>query len=127
MAKLGDRLAEWCRDKPLDERPDSMWVRGKGYFTWVDEEPHPQTHVQESGDFALMELPHVGDVLFPFTMYLSMHFAAARMDPLKLIDYAGQASIGSMQKLWSVSPSAASGTTSTDELTIGTVPSRGTA
>jgi hypothetical protein len=19
-----------------------MWVRGKGYFTWVDEEPHPR-------------------------------------------------------------------------------------
>ncbi|KOV82191.1 hypothetical protein ADL01_10695 [Streptomyces sp. NRRL WC-3618] len=102
MAKLGDQLAEWCRDKPLDERPDSVWVMGKGYFTWVDESPHPQVAVQESSNFALMELPEVGEVLFPFTLYLSMHFAAARMDPLKLIDYASQTSIGSMRTTWSV-------------------------
>ncbi|WP_329460879.1 DUF6602 domain-containing protein [Streptomyces sp. NBC_01431] len=107
MAKLGDQLAEWCRDKPLDERPDSVWVMGKGYLTWVDEEPHPQITVQESGDFALMELPQVGEVLFPFTVYLSMHFAAARMDPLKLVDYTSQTSIGSMRTMWSVDSTVA--------------------
>lgn len=53
MATLGDQLAEWCKDKPLEERPDSIWVLGKGYFTWLDDEPHPQIHVQESGKFGL--------------------------------------------------------------------------
>ncbi|MFD7341768.1 DUF6602 domain-containing protein [Streptomyces violascens] len=114
MAKLGDQLAEWCRDKPLDERPDSVWVLGKGYFTWVDEEPHPQITVQESSNFALMELPEVGGVLFPFTAYLSMHFVGARMDPLRLIDYVSQTSIGSMRTVWSVG-------SMTDETRQGTI------
>jgi len=110
MVKLGDHLAEWCRDKPLGERPDSVWVLGKGYFTWVDDEPHPQIHAQESGDLALMELPEVGEVLFPFTLYLSMHFSAARMDPLRLIDYARQASLGTAKNHWSVTSKAEAST-----------------
>jgi hypothetical protein len=107
MVKLGDLLAKWCRDKPLEERPDSIWVLGKGYFTWVDDEPHPQIHAQESSDLALMELPEVGEVLFPFTLYLSMHFAAARMDPLRLIDYAKQTSLGTARSQWHVALEAA--------------------
>lgn len=101
MEKLGEHFAEWCAEYPPDECPDSIWVLGKGYFTWLDEvDHHPQVSPTPGSPLCHTEPGPSGDVLLPFVLYLNMYFAQSRMNPLRLLDYAGSSTLGVPKHKW---------------------------
>lgn len=98
---LGEHFIEWCSDKEPDERPDSIWILGKGYFVWtypenglVDSNPEP------GSSLLAMEPWHDEDILLPLALQLNMMFAKAWMPPLKLTDYARQHPLGVTKRIW---------------------------
>ncbi|MER7515923.1 DUF6602 domain-containing protein [Streptomyces sp. NPDC126499] len=101
LITLGNHFAEWCANVEPEERPDSIWILGKGYFVWTDPKsglinPSPE---HRSGLLAL-EPWQDEDVLLPLTLHLNQHFATAWMPPFRLADYAGQHPLGTARHVW---------------------------
>lgn len=100
METLAAKLNEWCADVPPAERPDAVFVLGDGYLTWVDSQGNISPWVREGLSLSLLNAPAVGDVLFPFMIYLNMYFSEVSMRPLRLLDYAGDRTLGATQRRW---------------------------
>lgn len=100
MVTLGNHFAAWCAENEAEHLPDSVWVLGKGYLTFMDETRRPQLSPSGSCDFDLMGMLGKGDVLFPFVLYLNMVFSRARMRPLRLAEYAGTSQLGGRLHSW---------------------------
>ncbi|WP_222314456.1 DUF6602 domain-containing protein [Streptomyces cavourensis] len=98
---LGEHFIEWCSDKEPEERPDSIWILGKGFFTWA----HPASGLihgspEPGSSLVAMDPWHDEDILLPLALHLNMMFANAWMPPLRLIDYARQHPLGVSRRLW---------------------------
>ncbi|MFK3732494.1 DUF6602 domain-containing protein [Streptomyces sp. NPDC088090] len=103
LATVGQHLAEWCRGRAPGEMPDSVWVLGKGFFSWVSPTDGKLDRGPSSGaGLALLDAEPELDVLFPLALHLNIHFSEAWMDPLDLVPYAGQIGLGRFRKSWSI-------------------------
>ncbi|MEU3071648.1 DUF6602 domain-containing protein [Streptomyces sp. NPDC006906] len=95
LPTLLKHFAEWCStcDAP-EQRPDSIWVLGKGYFTWMTPEESPLLSPEPKANFHSVEPPPDRDILLPFAIYLNAYFSSAWMPPFKLLDYAANVRFG---------------------------------
>ena len=100
---LAQKFMEITEKQPLKERMDAIWVLGKGALVWVDPEtkdidPSPRPGAK----LGVIEALDDQDILFHMTLSLNEHFASAFMPgPLRLSDYAGEATLGMLKYLLS--------------------------
>jgi hypothetical protein len=95
LRTLGMHLLEWCDAREPDVWPDSVWVLGKGSLLWTNPVNGLIDEYPEDGSGLLALRPAEDeDILFPFVIQMSLHFTTAWMPPLRLIDYAGDAPMG---------------------------------
>jgi len=94
---LARQFRAWCADVSVDKRPDSIWVLGKGFIAWrnpdnglIDEKPEP------GAGMLIMQATEGQDILLALAMHLRLSFATAWMPPLKLGDYLGSDSLGTV-------------------------------
>ncbi|MER5930095.1 DUF6602 domain-containing protein [Streptomyces sp. NPDC002054] len=99
---LGEHFAAWCSDVPPDERPDSIWVLGKGYLTWGDRESVAirSRAVDHDPVLVAMDQWHDDDILLAFTVHLNELFSTAEMAPFRLKEYAAHHPLGVVRRVW---------------------------
>ncbi|SCK25967.1 hypothetical protein H181DRAFT_02031 [Streptomyces sp. WMMB 714] len=101
LETLGDHLWNWCSSRPVYDWPDSVWVLGKGYFQWWDEQSKKITRTPVPGSKLIRIDASEDDILLPLLLHLNMHFSEAWMDPLDLVPYAGSETLlGKITQEW---------------------------
>ncbi|WP_174545783.1 DUF6602 domain-containing protein [Nocardiopsis dassonvillei] len=101
LETLGRHLMDWCRTRSLIERPDSVWVIGKGYLQWGD----PRTGTlyrspREGASLFQVDAIPENDILLALALHLNIHFSDAWMNPLSLTPYSGNRPLGHTSKQW---------------------------
>ncbi|MFF7882883.1 DUF6602 domain-containing protein [Streptomyces sp. NPDC020794] len=106
LVTLGNHFTEWCSGVEPEERPDSIWVLGKGFLAWTDPATGFINPTPEPGSTLLALDPwHEEDVLLPLTLHVNQHFATAWMPPFRLYDYAREHPLGVSRHAWTENPS----------------------
>lgn len=105
LLNLGNQFKDIVEDWPIEHRPDSIWVIGKGFLVWTDTEGRidfiPMT---EESDFMLCQQDPEPDVALPLVLCLYDCFQSAFMPPLRLSEYAGDAALATATARWTVIP-----------------------
>jgi hypothetical protein len=103
LKTLGDHLVDWCKERPVCEWPDSIWVLGKGALQWrhatselLDRTPSPGARLVQ------INAPAGEDILLSLALHLNIHFSEAWMHPLDLVPYAGRSALGTAVREWNV-------------------------
>ncbi|MBD0692547.1 hypothetical protein BG452_10750 [Streptomyces sp. CBMA123] len=98
---LGDHFHKWCAGREPHERPDSVWVLGKGSLIWADPVNGLINVTPEQGSSLLAsDPPPNGDILLSLALNLNALLAGAWIPPLRLLDYARQHPLGVNRRTW---------------------------
>jgi hypothetical protein len=101
---LGKALAEWCKDVPLELRPDSVWVLGNGGLSWTEPyDAQALSGFSDEGSLLRAVTPYEDqDILLPMVMRLNIDFQNVFMPVFELEKYAAGRALGVFGATWVV-------------------------
>ncbi len=101
LETIGTHLVNWCRARNPIEWPDSVWVAGKGHLQWGNPRTGSLFRSPEAGaSLFQIDVDPEQDILLALALHLNVHFSDAWMNPLDLIPYSGNATLGRISNHW---------------------------
>lgn len=102
LSAVGDNFLDVVKDWPIEERPDSIWILGKGCLVWAvpgEQKIDAIASVAEPTLLALKE-HRDHDILYPWALSLFDCFQTAFMPPIRLSAYAPTSVFGVVERGW---------------------------